>query len=190
MVEAAKLWVTLTPAIIGLVGVVIGAGISTGIAYLLAVRKEASDTRNWRRDHALEAYTDVLKTCATIRSEAAAAYIAECDTEEHTKHAHLIYEAVTELHSIVDRVLILSPKEMYDDVRTLVSYFSREFGAKLINCPKVSSTEWDEIQGAQYSEVFRDFIAAARNDLGIHAPHLTAEELMRFNQQGRGETAK
>jgi hypothetical protein len=43
MTERANMWITLTPAIIGLVGVLIGAGITTGTNYLLAVRKEAAE---------------------------------------------------------------------------------------------------------------------------------------------------
>jgi hypothetical protein len=42
------MWVTLTPAIIGFVGVLIGAGITTGTNYLLAVRKEAAEeAKDW-----------------------------------------------------------------------------------------------------------------------------------------------
>jgi hypothetical protein len=37
------MWATLAPAIIGFVGVIIGAGITTGTNYLLAVRKEAAE---------------------------------------------------------------------------------------------------------------------------------------------------
>jgi hypothetical protein len=43
MTERANMWITLTPAIIGLVGVFIGAGITTGTNYLLAVRKESAE---------------------------------------------------------------------------------------------------------------------------------------------------
>lgn len=43
MTERANMWITLTPAIIGLVGVLIGAGIATGTNYLLAVRKEVAE---------------------------------------------------------------------------------------------------------------------------------------------------
>lgn len=174
-------------AIVGLAGVVVGAGISTGVTYLLAMRKEAAEIRNWRRDHCLEAYTDVLKTCATIHSEAAAAYISECHTEEHAKHARLIFAAIVELHGLVDRVLLLSPKEMYDYIMNLVSCCSEKVGGKSIECPKVSSTEWNAIQGAGYIEVYGDFTAAARNDLGIHRPHFTAKEWTKLTEDWKRE---
>jgi hypothetical protein len=38
-----KTWATITPAIIGLVGVLVGAIITTGANYLLAVRQETAD---------------------------------------------------------------------------------------------------------------------------------------------------
>src|ERR1700693_4684947 len=121
-------------AIIGLVGVVVGAVISTGVAYLLAVRKEAVEKQSWRRDRALEAYSDVLKASENVHFVAIAAYIVDCNTEEHAKHSRLIREAIAELHGVVDRVLLLSPKEMYDDLRSLVSYCTGEIGANAIKC--------------------------------------------------------
>ena len=51
----------LSPAIIGLVGVLLGAVISTGANYLLAVRKEAADEAKDRRSQASE-----LKTAARL----------------------------------------------------------------------------------------------------------------------------
>jgi hypothetical protein len=166
-------------AIVGLVGVILGVGIT----YLLAVRREAADTRNWRRDHALEAYSDVLKASETAHFVAVAAYIADCNTEEHAKHVLLIREAIAELHGVVDRALLLSPKEMYDDLRNLVSYCTGEVGGNSIKCPKIAKTEWDKIQGAGYIRVHNNFTLAARNDLGIHAPHFTPREWMKITEE-------
>jgi hypothetical protein len=45
-------------AIIGLVGVIVGAVILTARDYLLAARREAAEERKWRRDHCLEAYSE------------------------------------------------------------------------------------------------------------------------------------
>jgi hypothetical protein len=177
----------MAAVIVGLVGVVLGAGISTGVAYLLAVRREAVETQNWRRNHALEAYSDVLKASKTAHFAAIAAYIADCNTEEHAKQALLIRDAIAELHGVVDRTLLLSPKEMYDDLRSLVSYCTGELGANAINCPKIAKAEWDKIQGAGYIRVHNDFTLAARNDLGIHAPHFTAKEWMKITEESKRE---
>jgi hypothetical protein len=85
-------------ATVGLIGVVVGAGISTGVTYLLAVRKEATDTRNWRRDHALEAYSEFIRLVNAIIAEAGNAYITEYGTVESVKHRDKLLEKLTELY--------------------------------------------------------------------------------------------
>ena len=55
------MWATLTPAIIGLVGVLVGALISTGANYWLAVRKEATDAALEKAKRSIE-----LKTAARL----------------------------------------------------------------------------------------------------------------------------
>jgi hypothetical protein len=61
-------------AIVGLVGVALGAIITAGITYLLAVRREATETRNWRRDHCLEAYSELMGLVNTIVTAAGECY--------------------------------------------------------------------------------------------------------------------
>jgi hypothetical protein len=187
--KRGQMWTTFIPAIIGLVGVFVGAAISTTATYWFTARKEVTDTKNWRRDRALEAYVDVLKVTSTVYFESVATYTAECNTEEQTKHVRLIMGAVGELHGVGNKVLLLSPKEMFDDFQKLASYLSTEVVGNSLQCPKIPKTEWDRIQGADLVRLQNNFVLAARNDLGIHAPHLTAQELMRFNQQWP-ETAK
>jgi hypothetical protein len=69
--------VSLIVAGVGLVGVALGAGLSTGANVLLAARKEAADTQNWRRDRALDAYSEYSRLVDTIMTEANHAYVAE-----------------------------------------------------------------------------------------------------------------
>ncbi len=47
MPQAVKSWRTLSPAIIGFLGVIVGASISTGANYVLAVRKENADAARY-----------------------------------------------------------------------------------------------------------------------------------------------
>jgi hypothetical protein len=61
MTERIKMWTTLIPAIIGFVGVLVGAGITTGTNYLLAVRKEKAEAAEHR-----VARTTELKTAARL----------------------------------------------------------------------------------------------------------------------------
>jgi hypothetical protein len=79
---------------------------------------------------------------------------------------------------------------MFDDYMNLASYLNTEIVGNSLKCPKIPKTEWDRIEGADFVRLQNNFTLAARNDLGIHAPYLTAEELMRFNQQWKRETAK
>jgi hypothetical protein len=182
------MWKTFVPAILGFVGVLVGGAIITVNNYVLARRREAVEKQNWRRDHALEAYGDVLKASGNVHIVALATYIADCNTEEKAKHVLLVRDAIAELHGVVDRVLLLSPKEMYDDLRSLVSYCTGELGGNSIKCPKIAETEWDTIQGAGYIRVHNNFTIAARNDLGIHSPHMTAEQVTRLNQEWKPKT--
>jgi hypothetical protein len=160
------------------------------VGYLLAVKREKAERSNWRRDQCLTAYTDVLRACATIHFEATAAYIADANTEEQVLHAGLITEAIAELRGHVDKVLLLSPKEMYDDLRNLVTYCSGELGGKSLQRPKIPPKEWAEVLGSGYTRVYGPFTVAARNDLGIHAPHFTAKEMMKLNEEWELEKRK
>lgn len=175
--------------IMTLVGVVVGASISTAVAYLLAVRREKAERSNWRRDQCLTAYADVLKACTAIHIETMAVYMADANTEEQALHVGLVAKEVAALQGHVDTVLLLSPKEMYDDLKNLVSH-SFGLAAKSLHRPKMPPSEWAEIHGSAYTDVYGAFTAAARNDLGIHAPHFTAKEMMKLNEEWESERRK
>jgi hypothetical protein len=61
MSERMKTWATITPAIIGLAGVLVGSAITTGTNYFLAVRKENAEATEHRLARASE-----LKTAARL----------------------------------------------------------------------------------------------------------------------------
>jgi hypothetical protein len=48
------MWITLIPAIVGFAGVLVGAIITTGASYWLAVRKEAAEATKDRISRAVE----------------------------------------------------------------------------------------------------------------------------------------
>jgi hypothetical protein len=104
-----------------------------------------------------------------VSDRAAALPIADANSEEQLLHAGLINRAIAELEGHVDKVLLLSPTEMYDDLRNLVNYCSGELGTKSLHRPKIPPNEWAEVHGSGYTRVYGAFTAAARNDLGIHA---------------------
>jgi hypothetical protein len=59
--KGLKMWTTLIPAIVGLLGVVVGAVITTGTNYVLAVRKERAEADQRERSRA-----NKLKTAARL----------------------------------------------------------------------------------------------------------------------------
>jgi hypothetical protein len=154
-------------ATVGLIGVVVGAGISTGVTYLLAVRKEATDTRNWRRDHALEAYSEFIRLVNAIIAEAGNAYITEYGTVESVKHRDKLLEKLTELYRTSDRVILLASDELQAPLSALVKHIAGAFVTKSIQSPKASDAEV-KAEGARLTEIMADFTFKARNDLGVH----------------------
>jgi|SRR5208337_4831090 len=168
-------------AIIGLVGVLVGVAITTVTNYLLAVRNEAAEERNWRRDRSLEAYTDVLRACNSL-TEADALYGAECNTEEHVKQCRIVLEKTAEMYRMADRAYLLSPKEMHQSLNALTLYCGKAIGEKSIKCPKLSSTEWATTRKG-LAPLYAKFANGARNDLGIHEPLHSIDEWIELTTQ-------
>lgn len=173
------MWTTFIPAIIGLTGVLIGAGISTGVNYLLAIRKEAAEDRNWRRDRALEAYSEIMRLVEAIRVAAGLTYAADCGTERHLKYAEMMSEKNAEMYRTTDRIYLLGSDEVVKAFNPLLEHVVGEIARKTILCPKISDVEMKEII-RKGSELFNRFQTTARNDLGIHSPLETVEGLRRY----------
>lgn len=123
-------------AVVGsLLGVVIGAAISTVTSYLLAVRNEAAETRNWRRDRALETYSTFSRLVDTISLEANNAYLAECQGENHNRHSAMIVEKLSEMYRTMDRIYLLAPVELQAPLSALSKHVVGDLAAKSIQCP-------------------------------------------------------
>ena len=92
-------------------------------------------------------YVDVLKAGVTVHFASIGAYVAECNTEEQLKHIRLIATSSAELHGLGNRVLLVSPKEMFDDFIGLVGYLSTQIVPNSLKCPKIPQAEWDKLLG-------------------------------------------
>jgi hypothetical protein len=161
-------------AIIGLVGVLIGAAISTGASFWLAIRKEAIETKNWRRERCLEVYTDILRACAIVMDEADEIYHME-PSVERVAEGKLLFEKVAEMYRLSDRVTLLGPREIHASVNGLTHYYGTDIAARAHKAPKPSDDEWREIRlGA--APLYMKFMMQARNDLGIHEPLHSLQE--------------
>jgi hypothetical protein len=93
-------------AIIGLIGVVIGAGVTTATTYLLALRKETTEERNWRRERVLEAYSQFLAAVDVAISATTIAYGTACGTEEHSRERKTAYDAVDKMYHCPPSALV------------------------------------------------------------------------------------
>jgi hypothetical protein len=161
-------------AFIGLLGVVVGAGISTGVAYLLAVRKDATDTRNWRRDHVLQVYTDFIRACSVVMDEADNIYEME-SSSERVAQGKLLFERVAEMYRLSDRVMLLAPADLHKPMNDLAYYYGHDIAARAQKSPIPSREEWKTIR-SRAPALYMSFIMKARNDLGVHEPLYSLEE--------------
>jgi hypothetical protein len=169
-------------AVIGLVGVVIGAGISTGVTYLLAIRREKTEQGNWRRDRALEAYSEFMRLVDAITLEANGAYYAKGESDEYKKHGPMVVANLAELYRANDRVLLLASEELRLPFTALCRHVTGEFVTKAVECPKVPEVEFKEAR-TKLADLSWTFTVTARNDLGVN--RIRTRSWRRFWRWGR-----
>ena len=129
-----------------------------------------NEDRKWRRDRALEAYSEILGAVEMVRFEADAAYIRdECETEEHGKQHIIVLEKVAELNRIQERAFLVAPDEVNAHLAALTSHVATEIGAKLSKCPKIEESERNTAM-EKYNLLLGIFTRVARNDLDVHPP--------------------
>jgi hypothetical protein len=155
----------MAAAIVGLVGVVVGAAILTARDYLLAAKKAEIEKRNWRRDHCLEAYSEFMGLVNTIVTAAGECFYAECGTEKHAKNYQIVSDKFPELNRMSFQIMLLAPPTLAAPLNDLVQYLDKEMAWKLIQCPKICSKR-EEI-GEKFPELSTRFMMTARHDLGI-----------------------
>lgn len=120
----------------------------------------------WRREHALEAYSNYIRLIDTIIHEASKAYRAECGTEELRKSADILVEKLNELHLTSDRIILLSTTDLQKPFSDL-SRFVPELAEQYTTCPKIPKAQAAETR-SKLAELQASFMMNARNDLGVH----------------------
>jgi hypothetical protein len=125
-----------------------------------------SENRKWRRDHALEAYSQFSRQVDVIVEEATTVYRTQCGSEQHIKHGMMAAEKLVEMYRTTDRIILLASDELQAPFSALSKYMP-EFAEKLAQCPKATE---DEIKAAKKKliELQARFMMYARNDLGVH----------------------
>jgi hypothetical protein len=124
-------------SVLGLAGALLGVWLGSRLM-------RGNEERTWRRNHCLEAYTDVLRACAIVAFETEAAYGMECATSDHAKQRSIVLEKVADMYRAADRASLLGPQEIRQPLYELVLFCGKELGARsthVLSCQKVSGAK-------------------------------------------------
>jgi hypothetical protein len=153
--------VLITALVTGVVSV-------TGIWFGSNLTRHNEDWK-WRRDHALEAYSDYLQAVGTVRFEIGRIYYAaDCRSDDHAKLRDLILEKVADVDRISQRLFLLAPLDVNAKIYALAEHMG-EVAKQSAKCPKIDE---NEIKAAmtKSAELQVAFMNAARNDLDVNPP--------------------
>jgi hypothetical protein len=148
---------TLLVAIITLLGALAGVWLGSHLT-------RENENRTWRRDRALEAYSDFIRLVDVITAEARWAYLSECGTDEQRRHRDIVVEKLSEMYHVISPVMLLAQAPFSE----LTSYVEAmgAFASKSIQCPKAPEAEISADREKIFGMGAR-FLSIARNDLGI-----------------------
>jgi len=133
-----------------------------------------NDALKWRRDHALQAYTNFISACSVVMEEADNIYEME-QSPERVAQGKLLFDKVAEMYRLSDRVTLLAPGDLHKPMYDLAHYYGQDIAARAQKSPKPSREEWAAIR-ARAPALYMNFMMKARNDLGVHEPLYTAAE--------------
>jgi hypothetical protein len=94
---------------------------------------------------------------------------------ERVEQAKVLFEKVSEMYSLSDRVTLLAPADLHKPLYDLAHFYGQDVAARAQKSPPPSREEWDKIRKSAPS-LYMNFMMKARNDLGVHEPLYTAEE--------------
>jgi hypothetical protein len=127
-----------------------------------------NESVKWRRDRALEAYSEVIRAVEGVRNAADIAYfIEECGTEEHRKQIRLVGDKLAELLRVGQSVTLVAPTAVNVPVQMLREHMG-EVAQKSNDCPKIEKSERKAIM-LKFSQFLTQFLSEARNDIGVHS---------------------
>jgi hypothetical protein len=155
--------------IVVLITALVTGAISISSLWLGSRLTRTNEDRKWRRDHALEAYSEFGHLVNAISLKAKDAYMAECESEQYSKHGKTIVEKISELYRSNNRIILLSSNEVREPF-TALSLYVPTLAATSTQCPKASEAEIQAVR-KKFDELYASFIVTARDDLGVHLPH-------------------
>jgi hypothetical protein len=126
----------------------------------------------WRRDHALEAYSEVIKAVEAVRNAADISYFSyfngPCVTEQHAKHMGIVADKLAELLRVAQTAKLVAPDAVNGSISILRDHMG-EVAAKSNDCPKIEDSERKAMM-SKFSLLLSQFLNEARNDIGVHPP--------------------
>lgn len=128
--------------------------------------ERSNETRKWRRERCLEAYTQVINSCDIVAFEVNKVYGIECGSLAHNKQSEVVLEKLSEMYRTVDKTILLGSQEVYKKIDNLTRYCG-EIAAKSLMCPKLSESEWHKISVKDFAPFYNECLIAARNDLEL-----------------------
>jgi hypothetical protein len=126
-----------------------------------------NDAMKWRRDHALEAYSEVIKAVEAVRNAADISYFVEsCETEKHGKQMGVVADKLAELLRVVQSAKLVAPDAVNGSISILRDYMG-EVAERSNDCPAIEKSERKAIM-SKFSQLLSQFLNDARNDIGVH----------------------
>ena len=127
-----------------------------------------NEALRWRRDRALEAYSEVIKAVEAVRNAADISYFTEgCETEKHGKQMGVVNDKLAELLRVVQSGMLVAPNAVNEPMWILRRYMG-EFAEKSNDCPRIEASE-RKAAISKFSQLLFQFLNEARNDIGVHA---------------------
>ena len=123
-------------SIIAIILSLIAVGGTLGGTWLGHLLERSNETRKWRRERCLEAYTEVFSSCDIVIFEADKAYGIECGSPAHNKQHEVVLEKISEMYRASDKAILLGSPEVNKQLGDLTVYCGKEIGAKSVMCPK------------------------------------------------------
>lgn len=170
-------------SIIAIILSLIAVGGTLGGTLLGRLLERHNETRKWRRERCLEAYTEILSSCDFVVFEADKAYGIECGSLVHNKQHEVVLEKVSEMYRTLDKAILLGSQEVHKKLSGLTLYCGAEIGAKSVMCPKLSKGEWHKIRVTDLAPLYSDCQNAARNDLEIFPKRYRIDGLAELKEE-------
>jgi hypothetical protein len=140
-----------------------------------------NEDRKWRRDRALEAYSELLGAVDIVRFVSDQVYYSESRINNEIK---VVLDKVAEMDRISQRVFLLAPDAVNASMIKLTHHMGTEIAAKSIKLPKIEESERKAAM-AKVAELLAHFRNEARNDLTIHPPLHKFEDRNRITGTGK-----